>query len=100
MKAIIRKGGELILRKVETRRKITQKITRNRVRTDDLTTGSHLETHRDPLSGLFDGEIVERAGRISRRALQIHLQAVKKRWPLEKWSENAPYMPLYPHLRR
>jgi len=79
------------LRKMrETSQKITQKITRNRVRTDDPRHRSHLETHRDPLFKTFDGEEV---GRPSERAKQAHRKAVMGKWPEEKWSEKEPHIP-------
>ena len=78
-------------------RKITQKITKNRVKTDDLTTRSYFETHKDPISGLFGGEWVMGAGRISKKAIQVHLKAVKEKWPEEKWRKDAPHMPEAPY---
>ena len=65
---------------------ITQKIARNRVRTDDLRNRSHLETHKDPLFKTFDGEEV---GRSSEKAKRAHLKAVRQ----EEWDEREPFMP-------
>jgi hypothetical protein len=75
----------------ETPQTITQKITRNSVRTDDPRHCSHLETHKDPLFKTFDGEEV---GWPSEKAKRAHHKAVMIKWPEEKWSEKEPHMPM------
>ena len=72
-----------------------QTITKDRVKTRDPATGSHIETHRDKYSGLFGGESMGRG--LSKEAAEAHLDAVKKKWPDQKWHLGDPVPePQYP----
>jgi hypothetical protein len=72
-----------------------QTITKDRVKTRDPATGSHIETHRDKYSGLFGGDLMGRS--LSKEAAEAHLDAVKKKWPNQKWNLRDPVPePPYP----
>jgi hypothetical protein len=73
-----------------------QTITKDRVKTRDPASAGYIETHRDRYSGLFGGEWMGRRYP-SKEAWRAHIEAVKKKWPDQKWhlGDSVPEPP-YP----